>query len=357
MPVPDWVEEALSEELDDGEEVLETEVLKSGVMSDRVVAATQKRGFVLRKKKLGSPDWWDFSIQVPAGSTNGGSTHEKTWTEPLPEGVDAGTPDTDRPQAAEETEPPEPADDETEDAVETSAPDAGSDLTVLNGIGPAREDTLAGIEVTSFADLARADPDDVAEALQVGAERVDRWQTEVDLTGIHGIGPKRAESLREAGVQTLEDLAAGHPADIAEQLDVPAGTVESWQQEALGESASVEDFTEVDGVGDTRAKQLATLGLTTLHQLIDADPHELAEELGVRPDTVVDWQKGATEAPSSPTDLVEVSGIGPARAREIVRLGFLDRASFASANPSKIAEALEVSDQTVSEWQDAAGGS
>lgn len=357
MPVPDWVEEALSEELDDGEEVLETEVLKSGVMSDRVVAATQKRGFVLRKKKLGSPDWWDFSIQVPAGSTNGGSTHEKTWTEPLPEGVESGTPDTDRPEAAEETEPPEPADGETEDAVEASAPDAGSDLTVLSGIGPAREETLAGIDVTSFADLARSDPEDVAEALQVSTERVDRWQTEVDLTGIHGIGPTRAQGLREAGVHTLEDLAAAHPAEIAEEIDVPPGTVESWQQEALGESASVEDFTEVDGIGDKRAKQLATLGLTTLHQLIDADPHELAEELGVRPDTVVDWQKSATEAPSSPTDLVEVSGIGPARAREIVRLGFPDRTSFTKANPSKIAEALEVSDQTVSEWQDAAGGS
>lgn len=354
----EWVEDALGEKLYGGEEIVEIEELESGMMSELVVVATTDRGFVVRNKRLGSPDVWPFELQVPAGSRNGGGRPEETTTEPLPEGVetqpsDAETRETEaaepeEPTVVEETEPPEPADEDEGPVTD------GTDLTILSGIGSARAETLAEADVTSLADLARADTEELAETLQVSTERVEDWQAEVDLTGIHGIGPARAEGLREAGLHTLEDLAAAHPRAVAEELDVPTGTVQSWQQEALGDSAAVEDFTEVKGIGDKRAKQIAVLGLTTLRELVEADPEALAEELGVGTDTVVTWQKRAVEAPSGPNDLLEVSGIGPSRARDLIRLGLPDRESFASANAAKIAEALEVRESSVTDWQDSA---
>jgi len=69
-------------------------------------------------------------------------------------------------------EPAEAADAGDEDAPE---PGEGESVTVLKGIGPAYADRLEDAGVVTVADLAAADPADLAERVDLSAKRVGRW--------------------------------------------------------------------------------------------------------------------------------------------------------------------------------------
>lgn len=356
MPAPDWVQDALDEDLDGDEEIVDAEELEEGKLA---VVSTSKRGFVVRDRLMFSPKIWPFEIEFPASATNGStpvaSPKEQT-TEPLPEAVapetrteeaepaDVGAdlvPESDKPEAAAE-EAPVPA------LGQGAAPD---ELTRLDGVGPARHDALNDQGVETFADLAKADTETLAGSVSVSPETVADWQRAVDLTRVHGIGPARASRLRDAGVQTLEDLARADTGGLAEHADVPEATVRGWQEAAGREVKPPEDLTVIDGIGETRAQELVQGGVTTLRALIEADPVKVAEALGVSEGNVETWQKLAVEVPDGPTDLIEVDGVGAARARQLIRLGYPDKATFADADPAKLADQLRVTEDTVAKWQ------
>jgi len=52
------------------------------------------------------------------------------------------------------------------------------------------------------------------------------------VTAIHGIGPKRAERLAEAGIRSVRSLANADPAEVAESLALNAERVSGWCDEA-----------------------------------------------------------------------------------------------------------------------------
>ena len=51
----------------------------------------------------------------------------------------------------------------------------GEPVTVLKGIGPAYADRLEDAGIESVADLAAADPEELAERVDLSAKRVGRW--------------------------------------------------------------------------------------------------------------------------------------------------------------------------------------
>jgi polyhydroxyalkanoate synthase len=53
-----------------------------------------------------------------------------------------------------------------------------------------------------------------------------------DLDQIPGIGPAYADRLREAGVATVSGLAAAEPETLADCIDVPASRVADWVDHA-----------------------------------------------------------------------------------------------------------------------------
>lgn len=81
---------------------------------------------------------------------------------------------TERRRQAGETAPEVPA-----AAEPSAASDQADALTEINGIGPAFEKALNALGIHSFADLARQDPDDLAQRLttRITAERIrrDAW--------------------------------------------------------------------------------------------------------------------------------------------------------------------------------------
>ena len=55
-----------------------------------------------------------------------------------------------------------------------------------------------------------------------------------DLTAIKGVGPATAGRLREAGVGTVEDLVAADPDALAAATGLAADRIRSWQETAAG---------------------------------------------------------------------------------------------------------------------------
>jgi predicted flap endonuclease-1-like 5' DNA nuclease len=53
---------------------------------------------------------------------------------------------------------------------------------------------------------------------------------------IKGIGPTYAGRLADAGVETVDDLAAADAADLAGRADVPQGRAENWIERANARS-------------------------------------------------------------------------------------------------------------------------
>ncbi len=61
------------------------------------------------------------------------------------------------------------------------------------------------------------DPDQRAEEAEAEAEAEDEQDDEFeDLTDISGVGPSKAESLREAGFQTVDDVRGADQSDLAD---------------------------------------------------------------------------------------------------------------------------------------------
>ncbi len=50
----------------------------------------------------------------------------------------------------------------------------------------------------------------------------------IDLTEIKGIGPKRAEELKAAGVKTVSDLAKRSAKNLSEKTGIPIKTISRW---------------------------------------------------------------------------------------------------------------------------------
>jgi predicted flap endonuclease-1-like 5' DNA nuclease len=72
-------------------------------------------------------------------------------------------------RAAEPAEAASPGEEEVPETVE------GEPVTVLKGIGPAYADRLEDAGIETVADLAAADPEELAERVDLSAKRVGRW--------------------------------------------------------------------------------------------------------------------------------------------------------------------------------------
>lgn len=65
-----------------------------------------------------------------------------------------------------------------------TAESAGDDLTEVKGVGPVYQGRLTEMGITTFADLAGADADAVAEQLDVAVTAVDDWKRQAgELAG------------------------------------------------------------------------------------------------------------------------------------------------------------------------------
>ena len=191
---------------------------------------------------------------------------------------------------------------------EEGIPAEEDDLTLIEGIGPKVALLLNVAGITTFDQLAAADPAHLKEILRIAdLQMMDptTWPEQAklaadgkmaelaalqavlkggrrppdDLTAIEGIGPKVESLLNEAGITRFDQLAAADPARLKEILraaDLPMMDPTTWPEQAklaadgrLAELAALQavlkggrrppdDLTAIEGIGPQAAEPAIT---------------------------------------------------------------------------------------------------
>jgi|GEM_PF-1541821 len=96
---------------------------------------------------------------------------------------------------------------------------AGGDATASTGsMTEETNETISAAEDAEAAGPTDVDPD------------ADSEDTAVD--SLKGIGPSYSETLDEAGIETVADLAAADPETLADEIDISESRVERWTERA-----------------------------------------------------------------------------------------------------------------------------
>lgn len=128
------------------------------------------------------------------------------------ESVDANT-TVEEPVAAE-TEAAASTESLVDEAVEEAEPESSADAAEpAEAAGPSEADMETDVDGVEPG----ADEDGVADT--EGAE---------DVEIIKGVGPAYAERLRDAGVETVDDLASADAEELAERIDLSPKRVQRW---------------------------------------------------------------------------------------------------------------------------------
>lgn len=198
------------------------------------------------------------------------------------------------------------------DAVVTPLPAAyvHDDLTRVHGIGRKYADLLTAAGITSFDDLAAATPDHLRDVIRPSAmQQINfaSWSAQAaalagtrsarvgdDLTELEGIGPVYAGKLRERGIVTFADLAAGDEATLAEIIAAPAWRrinygdwIAQARLAAAGDAAGLREMQDrlfrrggdnlslIQGLGGRSAAALQAAGITSFAALAATSPDQL----------------------------------------------------------------------------------
>lgn len=86
-----------------------------------------------------------------------------------------------------------------------------------------------------FALVRRKEEEVVAEAVIEEVEEkpvIEAPEIAIDLTEVRGIGQKRSEQLKAAGIDSVKDLAEYSPKDLADKVGVSEKIVSRWIKNA-----------------------------------------------------------------------------------------------------------------------------
>ncbi|NKC01751.1 MAG: DUF4332 domain-containing protein [Pseudomonadales bacterium] len=122
-----------------------------------------------------------------------------------------------------------------------------SDLTVIEGIGPAYEEKLTSAGVTSCADLleqgaTKAGRTKITETSGMSGTLILKFVNHADLCRIKGVGGEYAELLEAAGVDSVPELAQRNADNLAAKMEEVNG--EKSLVRALPSAATVTEWVE-----------------------------------------------------------------------------------------------------------------
>lgn len=119
------------------------------------------------------------------------------------------------------------------------AAEASGDGPATTDDGPAGADGDAGAAAPSESSAddgvdvtVEHEPSSETEDAVKGTDTAETTAPDAELEDIKGIGPTYGERLREAGVDTVGDLATADAADLADRANVPESRVADWIERA-----------------------------------------------------------------------------------------------------------------------------
>ena len=122
------------------------------------------------------------------------------------------------------------------------------------------------------------------------------------LEDVDGVGEAKAESLREAGYESVEDVQA----------------------------ATVDDLIEVEGISESLAERI-------LADVVAEESPEESEDADAEEATAADETTAADE-PEGPADIEAISGVGPSKADALREAGYESVDDVRAASQSDLAE-------------------
>lgn len=174
------------------------------------------------------------------------------------------------------------------------APEVESDIDV------AQAALLATLAVGVEGEIEEAEIEEEADVVMVGAAKL----VPDDLTRIHGIGPKYAQVLNNAGIDSFAALAASTPEELRAIINpgpMQQINFDSWiaQAAAFNETRAVQigdDLTLLEGIGPIYASRLRDNGITTFAELAASDEGRLAEIIDAPAWRRIDYADWITQA-------------------------------------------------------------
>jgi large subunit ribosomal protein L32e len=175
--------------------------------------------------------------------------------------------------------------------------------------------------------MSAEDPDERAEQAADGDE-------ERELTDIAGVGPARSEELREAGYESVADLAAASEADIA---DVVGNALAARIKADIGDVDVDEEIDADADVAEAESDDSDETAETESADGADEDSEDAAE--------ADEDSEDAAEADESDDedeyeDLTDISGVGPARADDLREAGYETVADVRGASQGELADVV-----------------
>ena len=118
--------------------------------------------------------------------------------------------------------------------LESSDSSGGTDVTVERESDAAAADTDAAASTGSMTDESGEGAAEPAEAAgpTSGADSLDPGDDSESVENVSGIGPAYADRLSAAGIETVDQLLAGDPAELAADTDLSAKRIGRWQERA-----------------------------------------------------------------------------------------------------------------------------
>lgn len=93
------------------------------------------------------------------------------------------------------------------------------DVEDVEGIGSTFSQALAAEGIEDTEQLWVADPEVLAERLDVAKRRVRSWQDQAELMALNGVGPQYAELMVRAGIRSIGELAVWEPDPLLKAVE------------------------------------------------------------------------------------------------------------------------------------------
>jgi len=97
--------------------------------------------------------------------------------------------------------------------------EARAPIEAVEGIAEVYGKKLRAQGVNTLQDLLDSDTQSLAAATDLSHELLAKWQSQVQLQVVNGIGPQYSELLVRAGIRSMEELARQEPGPLAKRLN------------------------------------------------------------------------------------------------------------------------------------------
>jgi DNA-directed RNA polymerase subunit A" len=166
----------------------------------------------------------------------------------------------------------------------------------IPGIGSAKGENLFRAGFREMEDLVRATESTLALAQGIGPklasqikenipDQVPLEEDDVDhLMAVDGVDFERAKKLYRAGYKTVESLRRAPPSSLRELEGWEDEHIDAVFDDLIERDECIEELSELEEVGESRAEALFDAGFSTLYHLQRASAEELAEVEGVSED-------------------------------------------------------------------------